>query len=236
MYSQITKQDHPSHQHKYIALNNTNGLVHDPCWQPGNTWHSLHVLPDQPKRQRHSPGASQYPRVEWQSLRQMALMKMYPILISSFNFIYSTNCVCTTLTYVQNRKDHPSLCYKHTQTTRYRCRVDNRATVCIVRIDHRRSPNCSDIHRDACNILVVDHILCGILEHRTNHLANLLIKIGLQPKVKARLIDELHRGLSIVHTWQTLNITIVIARVMRLFILLSRNLACLKCVQTTIID
>lgn len=39
---------------------------------PGKTWHSLQVGPAQPNRHRHSFGTSQYPRVVWQSSRQMA--------------------------------------------------------------------------------------------------------------------------------------------------------------------
>lgn len=37
----------------------SNGLVHEPCWHPGSTWHSLQVGPAQPRRQRHSLGISQ---------------------------------------------------------------------------------------------------------------------------------------------------------------------------------
>lgn len=37
----------------------SSGFVHEPCWQPGRTWHSLHVGPAQPRRHRHSPGISQ---------------------------------------------------------------------------------------------------------------------------------------------------------------------------------
>lgn len=36
---------------KSFEWNLTSGFWHDPFWQPGNTWHSLHVGPDQPNLQ-----------------------------------------------------------------------------------------------------------------------------------------------------------------------------------------
>lgn len=50
----------------------SSGLSQYPCWQPGSGWHARHVGPAQPRRQRHSPGDSQKPRVAWQSERQIA--------------------------------------------------------------------------------------------------------------------------------------------------------------------
>lgn len=78
----------------------SSGLVQEPCWQPGKTWHSLHVGPAQPRRQRHSPGISQYPRVWWQSSRQIAVNWRKHFLFSSVNSYDKT--------YVPNRIVRPS--------------------------------------------------------------------------------------------------------------------------------
>lgn len=43
----------------HMKINLTNGFVHDPCWHPGKTWHSLQVGPAHPNRHLHSFGTSQ---------------------------------------------------------------------------------------------------------------------------------------------------------------------------------
>lgn len=142
----------------------TNGFVHDPCWHPGKTWHSLHVFPDQPRRHRHSPGASQYPLVTWQSLRQIAVNRKYSSIVFNVSFRSSSN-------YVQNRRVHPTPCYKCIQMTHCKCHVDNRVGVYTVHNDHHKNPNYSDIHRAVCNSLEVDHSPYGKWARHTGHLA-----------------------------------------------------------------
>lgn len=147
----------------------TNGLVHDPCTHPGKTWHSLHVGPAHPNLQRHSFGTSQYPRVEWQSSRQIAEKKMIYLnnIFTHFNHFFRS----INFYYDQYRRVHPILYCKYIRRIHYNNHVDSPAMEYIDHIYHHKNLDYNDIHQVFCSIHALDHILFDKLEHHINLLA-----------------------------------------------------------------
>lgn len=99
---------------------------------------------------------------------------------------------------------------------------------CSVRIYHHKIQDCTDIHQVVCSSLASDRILCGKSVRRTNRLANLI-------KDTEQAESRIKCGLEFIwfdwklwtRTRQTLQVAIVIASVVRLFVLWGRNFACL---------
>lgn len=153
----------------------SNGFEHVPCWHPGKTWHSLQVAPAHPNRQRHSPGASQYPLVWWQSVRQMAGIGSHQHKIIIGDFVINSNEV----TYVHCRKAHPSLCYRHIRKKRYIRHAGNQAMEYNSYKVLRRIRACSDIRQDDCSILwILFEIVFFLCEWKDFKYSNTLKRIA----------------------------------------------------------
>ena len=148
----------PVHPGRHL---HSSGLVHVPCIHPGSTWQSRQVGPAQPNRQRHSPGASQYPRDGWQSERQIATKRTQ----SNINLVQQFKL--RSFTYAPSRRSHPSPCGRRTRTTPDSRRAGTRAAGCIGYSFPRKSQACSDTRQAVCSSPGADHNPSCRSAHRT---------------------------------------------------------------------
>lgn len=131
----------------------SNGLVHEPCWHPGSTWHSLHVGPAQPRRQRHSFGISQYPLVAWQSARQIAMFRNKK---SNQNRSDIDALVPLDVrAYVLNRINRPILCCRYIRMKHCNCHAGSQAMGCNVHICHHKIQDYIGIRQVSCSSLLL---------------------------------------------------------------------------------
>lgn len=115
------------------------------------------------------------------------------------------------------RRGHPSLYCKCIQMKRCSIRVDNQAMGCIGRIFRHKSLNCSGTRRAFYNIHAWDRNLLS--KHRVNHPANELFAF------QNTFSTYWHVAEIALPTRQALDVAVIVACVMRLFILTSRHLA-----------